>query len=102
MQRAVIALEGHIIDSLQLPRVWDTIMDMGGNFDVEEFRVGKRKNEVSYLRLSVHAKTEKKLDDILSAIQPLGATPIDQGEARLALVRKNGVFPLDFYSTSNQ
>ena len=102
MHRTVVTLEGHIIDSLLLPRVWDTIMDMGGNFDVEEFRVGKKKNETSYLRLSVQARTEAKLANILSAIQPLGATPIDQGEARLAKVRKIGVFPIDFYSTSNQ
>ncbi len=102
MHRAVVTLEGHIIDSLLLPRVWDTIMDMGGNFDVEEFRVGKKKNETSYLRLSVQARTEARLADIISAIQPLGATAVDQGEARLAKVRKNGVFPIDFYSTSNQ
>ncbi|GAC1327813.1 MAG: TIGR00300 family protein [Candidatus Dormibacteria bacterium] len=102
MHRAVVTLEGHIIDSLQLPRVWDTIMDMGGNFDVEEFRVGKKKNEKSYVRMSVQARTEARLGEILSTIQPLGATPIDQGEARLARVRKKGVFPIDFYSTSNQ
>jgi len=102
MHRAVVTLEGHIIDSLQLPRVWDTIMDMGGNFDVEEFRVGKKKNETSYARMSVQAPTEARLGEILGAIQPLGATPIDQGAAKLARVRKSGVFPLDFYSTSNQ
>ena len=102
MHRAVVTLEGHIIDSLQLPRVWDTIMDMGGNFDVEEFRVGKKKNETSYARMSVHAPTEARLGEILGAIQPLGATPIDQGAAKLTRVRKDGVFPVDFYSTSNQ
>ncbi|HEY8740611.1 MAG TPA: TIGR00300 family protein, partial [Candidatus Dormibacteraeota bacterium] len=93
---------GHIIDSLQLPRVFDAIMDMGGSFDVEEFRVGKKKNEKSFARLSVQARSEGRLNDILSAIQPLGASPIDQVEAKLGRVRKNGVFPIDFYSTSNQ
>src|ERR1700716_166574 len=102
MQRAVIALEGHIIDSLALPKVWDTIMDMGGNFDVEEFRVGKRKDEKSYMRLSVEAPDEAVLGEILSAIQQFGATPIDQAEAALEQVTQEGVFPQMFYSTSNQ
>ncbi|MGI8608123.1 MAG: TIGR00300 family protein [Candidatus Dormibacteria bacterium] len=100
--RAVVTLEGHIIDSLQLPRVWDTIMDMGGNFDVEEFRVGKKKNEKSYARLSVSAPSEDRLQEILESIQPLGATAVDQADASVQEVRKAGVFPIEFYSTSNQ
>lgn len=100
--RAVVTLEGHIIDSLQLPRVWDLIMDMGGSFDVEEFRVGKKKNEKSFARMSVSARSEERLREILESIQPLGATPIDQVDARLEKVRQEGVFPIDFYSTSNQ
>ncbi|MFN2466462.1 MAG: TIGR00300 family protein [Candidatus Dormibacteria bacterium] len=102
MHRAVVALEGHIIDSLQLPGVFDTVMDMGGSFDVEEFRVGKKKTEKSYARISIQARSEDRLNEILGAIQMLGATLIDHVEAKLGRVRKNGVFPLDFYSTSNQ
>lgn len=102
MHRTVITLEGHIIDSLLLPRLMDTVMDMGGSFDVEEFRVGKKKDEESFARMSIQASTEAKLNDILTAIQPLGATPIDHADARLGRVRKRGVFPADFYSTSNQ
>src|SRR5258707_8844154 len=102
MPRAVVALEGHIIDSLALPKVWDTIMDLGGNFDVEEFRVGKRKNETSYARMSVEAPSEESLGEILTAIQQYGAAPIDQAEAKLTPVDRHGVFPSDFYSTSNQ
>ncbi|HXO66709.1 MAG TPA: TIGR00300 family protein [Candidatus Dormibacteraeota bacterium] len=102
MHRAVVALEGHIIDSLALPRVWDMIMDLGGNFDVEEFRVGKRKNEQSFVRLSVEAPDEALLEEILTAIQQFGATPIDEVEADLEAVTQEGVFPQAFYSTSNQ
>jgi lysine-ketoglutarate reductase/saccharopine dehydrogenase-like protein (TIGR00300 family) len=102
MHRAVVALEGHIIDSLALPRVWDMIMDLGGNFDVEEFRVGKRKNEKSFMRLSVEAPDEALLEEILTAIQQFGATPIDEVEADLEPVAQEGVFPQAFYSTSNQ
>jgi lysine-ketoglutarate reductase/saccharopine dehydrogenase-like protein (TIGR00300 family) len=102
MPRAVVALEGHVIDSLALPKVWDTIMDLGGDFDVEEFRVGKHKDETSYVQLSVEAASEELLDEIVAAIQQYGATPIDQAEARLEAVEGEGVFPPDFFSTSNQ
>jgi lysine-ketoglutarate reductase/saccharopine dehydrogenase-like protein (TIGR00300 family) len=102
MPRAVVALEGHVIDSLALPKVWDTIMDLGGNFDVEEFRVGKRKDETSYVQMQVEADSEERLEEILLAIQQYGAAPLDQGEAELQPVEKEGVFPAAFYSTSNQ
>ena len=102
MPEAIISLEGHIIDSLILPRVWDTIMDMGGSFDVEEFRVGKRKDEPSYARMSVQAETESRLADILQAIQQYGATLVEENEALLRPVERDGVFPHDFHSTSNQ
>ncbi|HXA42668.1 MAG TPA: TIGR00300 family protein [Candidatus Solibacter sp.] len=102
MERALVALEGHIIDSLALPKVWDTIMDMGGNFDVEEFRVGKHKDEKSYVRLSVEASDETLLGEILTAIQQYGAAPLDHVGAQLQAVTQDGVFPGEFYSTSNQ
>ena len=36
-----ITLEGHIIDSLILPNVWDTVMDMGGEYDLVEMNPSK-------------------------------------------------------------
>lgn len=102
MPSASVTLEGHIIDSLALPRVWDAIMDLGGNFEVEEMRVGKRKEEFSFMRMSVSADSDELLDEILTAIQQLGASRSDQVEARTEPVVQAGVFPAGFYSTSNQ
>jgi lysine-ketoglutarate reductase/saccharopine dehydrogenase-like protein (TIGR00300 family) len=102
MHRATVTMEGHIIDSLALPKVWDTIMDMGGNFDVQEFRVGKQKTEGSFMQMVVEAETQELLDEILLAIQHHGATPAELAEVRLEAVIRDGIFPSDFYSTSNQ
>jgi len=55
MPSEVIELSGYIIDSWTLPRAWDVIMDRGGNFIVEEMRVGISKTEPSYARLKVEA-----------------------------------------------
>ena len=41
MASAVVELEGHLIDSLILPRVWGAIEDAGAHFHVLEMRVGQ-------------------------------------------------------------
>jgi len=68
-----ITLKGHIIDSLILPRVFDVIMDLGGNFDVEEIRVGRSKTEPSFARMRVFANSEDEMRQMVQALQGLGA-----------------------------
>lgn len=43
MNMREVELSGHIIDSLILPKTMDIIMDMGGDFKILEFEIGKRK-----------------------------------------------------------
>jgi lysine-ketoglutarate reductase/saccharopine dehydrogenase-like protein (TIGR00300 family) len=101
MATETIELRGHIIDSLILPRVWDMIMDLGGNFEVEEMRVGRRKDEPSYARMQVIAPDEAVLQALLSELQQLGATIVHERDARTERVEQAGVLPDDFYSTTN-
>ncbi len=101
MATETIELRGHIIDSLILPRVWDTIMDMGGNFEVEEMQVGRSKTEPSYARMRVIAPDEKVLEALLAELQQLGASILHEQDARTARVEQAGVLPDDFYSTTN-
>ena len=68
-----ITLEGHIIDSLILPRVFDAIMDLGGDFRVEEIRVGTHKREPSFARLTILAPGESQIHHIVSTLQGFGA-----------------------------
>ncbi len=101
MATETIELRGHIIDSLILPRVWDTIMDQGGNFEVEEMRIGRHKTEQSYARMQVIAPDEATLQSLLSELQQMGAVIVQQQDARTARVEQDGVLPDDFYSTTN-
>lgn len=96
-----IELHGHIIDSWILPRVFDIIMDLGGDFQVLEFEVGKRKEEISHARMRVLAHTEEQLDRILDQLQPLGATLVAAGDVQTKPAPRDGALPLDFYSTTN-
>jgi len=101
MLSEVVELSGHIIDSWTLPRAWDIIMDRGGNFVVEEMRVGVSKTETSYARLKVQAPNSKTLDLILSELQQLGAVLLHGNDVQTGIVEQNGVLPAKFYSTTN-
>lgn len=101
MPNEVIELTGHIIDSWTLPRSWDVIMDRGGDFAVEEMRVGKNKSETSYARIRVEAPDGETLDLIISELQQLGAVVRDAEDAATATVEQDGVLPSKFYSTTN-
>jgi lysine-ketoglutarate reductase/saccharopine dehydrogenase-like protein (TIGR00300 family) len=101
MPSETIELSGHIIDSWTLPRAWDVIMDRGGNFTVEEMRVGIHKTEPSYARLKVEAPDDTTLELIISELQQFGAVLLHSNDARTAIVEQNGVLPADFYSTTN-
>src|SRR6266849_5617961 len=101
MSSEVVELSGHIIDSWSLPRAWDIIMDRGGNFTVEEMRVGAHKTETSYARLKVEAPDSKTLDLIISELQQLGAVLLHGNDVQTGTVEQNGVLPPKFYSTTN-
>ncbi|HEX6480377.1 MAG TPA: TIGR00300 family protein [Ktedonobacteraceae bacterium] len=101
MPDEVIELSGHIIDSWTLPRAWDVIMDRGGNFVVEEMRVGTSKTEPSYARLKVQAPDDETLELILSELQQFGAVLLHGNDALTTVVEQNGVLPAKFYSTTN-
>ncbi len=76
-------------------------MDRGGNFDIEEFNVGKTKTDASYVRLNVTAHDAETLDLILSELQQFGASIKNAEDVQTATVEQDGVLPARFYSTTN-
>lgn len=96
-----IILEGHIIDSLILPRAFDLIMDLGGDFNVEEIRVGRSKSETSYARMKVFADSEDQMRRMIRALQDLGARLVDGKDVLTAPAPVDGAAPDGFYSTTN-
>ena len=42
-----IEVSGHLIDSLILTKIFDSIMDLGGKFEVIKIKVGKKKTDKS-------------------------------------------------------
>ena len=101
MVSEVVEVQGHIIDSLILPKILDEILNAGGNFEIEQIRVGKRATDPSIARLRVSAASTQRLVALLKRIERLGAVPVELKEVELARARKDGVLPHDFYSTTN-
>jgi len=96
-----VRLEGHIIDSLLLPRVLDEILERGGEYHILRFRIGREKDDHSLALLRVSASTVEQLDTILRELQQRGAEIVEQDDARLEPAPADAVFPEDFYSTTN-
>jgi lysine-ketoglutarate reductase/saccharopine dehydrogenase-like protein (TIGR00300 family) len=96
-----VELTGHLIDTGQLSRVLDDIAEYGGTFTIDRFDVGHAAMDESYARLTISATDSVELARLLMRLQTHGANLVDPGEAVVREVRQDGVFPDDFYSTTN-
>lgn len=101
MASEVVELQGHIIDSLLLPKVLDEITAREGRFVIEENRIGQRREDASYARIRVEAESDALLAEILARIQEHGAELPGLADARLEPAPADGVFPDGFHVTSN-
>ncbi len=97
----VLEAEGHLIDSHIMERIFDTVVEYHGHFEVEHFRIGRTNSEPSYLRLRVQTPSRPLLDQLLQALLGLGCAIADAAEVSLATVEKDRCAPDDFYSTTN-
>lgn len=90
-----IQLKGHIIDSLILPKVLDTVMDMRGDFEILELKVGKTKTEETFCRIMVSGPSE-----LFDELERLGAI-LPKKEVRTEPAPADKVLPDNFYGTTH-
>jgi lysine-ketoglutarate reductase/saccharopine dehydrogenase-like protein (TIGR00300 family) len=96
-----VVLHGHIIDSLILAKVLDTILMMGGTFDLQDVRIGATRDEPSRARIVVRAASIESLAEILEAIQPHGASVERERDCSVELAPADGILPDQFYATTH-
>ncbi|MBA5871975.1 MAG: TIGR00300 family protein [Nitrospira sp. CR2.1] len=96
-----VLLQGHIIDSLILAKVLDTIVMMGGTFDLQDVKIGATREAPSQARIVIRAGSNRLLTDILRAIQPHGAALEREADCRFACAPAAGILPEDFYATTH-
>jgi lysine-ketoglutarate reductase/saccharopine dehydrogenase-like protein (TIGR00300 family) len=96
-----VELQGHIIDSLILPKVLDQILTLGGGYVLKDIRLGRSQTDSSFARIEVRADSGEKLHLILDAIHDHGATPTHVADCRTVPADIAGAFPDGFYSSTN-
>jgi lysine-ketoglutarate reductase/saccharopine dehydrogenase-like protein (TIGR00300 family) len=102
MVSETIELRGHIIDSLILPKILDQILTHGANFKIGDIKIGERRADQSFARIEVSAETSEALDQLMLRLRQHGAEVIERANVQLASAPADGVFPRDFYVTTNQ
>ncbi len=96
-----VEISGHLMDSGVLAHILDDILDYGGDYTVESIHLGRTHDDESQARITVGADTDEALQRILMRIQIHGANQVDPGQAVTRPAERDGVFPEDFYSTTN-
>lgn len=76
-------------------------MDLGGDFDVVEFKIGKHKTEPSRAKIVVKARDGYALDAILLELHALGVYTPKVEDAEIAVAMKDKAPPEGFYCTTH-
>ena len=97
----VLETRGHLMDTGVLARVLDDVLAYGGDYRIDRLDVGRQHDDESYARIVVTADDDDALGRLLMRLQTHGVNQVDPGEAVLRAVERDGVFPDDFYSTTN-
>jgi lysine-ketoglutarate reductase/saccharopine dehydrogenase-like protein (TIGR00300 family) len=98
---AVVTLTGHLMDTGILARVLDDVLEYGGDYRIESLELGRQHGDESRALVEVSAGDAELLDRILMRVQVHGANAVDPGTAITRPAPADGVFPDDFYSTTN-
>jgi lysine-ketoglutarate reductase/saccharopine dehydrogenase-like protein (TIGR00300 family) len=96
-----VELVGHLLDSGLLSRIVDDVGEYGADFSFDSFEVGRKSTDESRATITVSAADNQALARVLMRLQTHGVNLVDPGEARTREVEHDGVFPDDFYSTTN-
>ena len=79
----VVEAHGHLIDSHIMERIFDTVVEFQGRFDVEDFNIGRTNGDPSHLRLRVEAPGARQMEQMLEALISLGCSLADTGDCEL-------------------
>jgi lysine-ketoglutarate reductase/saccharopine dehydrogenase-like protein (TIGR00300 family) len=96
-----VEITGHLMDSGVLARVLDDVLDYGGDYAIERLDVGKTHEDESHARIVVMTENDEELQRLLMRLQTHGVNQVDPGAATTRPAPRDGVFPDDFYSTTN-
>ena len=100
MATETIEVTGHIVDSLLLAKILDTILEAGCDYEIAEVSIGKTSLDPSSARIAVTGDDDV-LGPLLDELQVHGANRTDQTDVDVVVADVDGVLPAGFYSTTN-
>src|SRR5947209_15211851 len=96
-----VEVTGHLMDTGVLARVLDDVLEYGADYTIEQLDVGRTHDDESAARIRVTTDDEDSLARLLMRLQTHGVNSVDPGTAVTKPAPRDGVFPDDFYSTTN-
>ena len=102
VESRVVRMEGHLLDSGNLSRALDLIVEGGGSFQVLNFQLGMQRQSTSSAEVKVSAPDHEVMEELMTQLIDLGAVAPPQAvcDAKLEAAVKDGVAPDDFYVTT--
>ncbi len=96
-----VTLTGHLMDTGILARVLDDVLEYGGDYRIDSLDLGRQHEDESRALIEIRADDRELLERIVMRLQTHGANAVDPGTAMTRPAPADGVFPEDFYSTTN-
>jgi lysine-ketoglutarate reductase/saccharopine dehydrogenase-like protein (TIGR00300 family) len=96
-----VTLTGHLMDTGILARVLDDVLEYGGDYRIDSLDLGRKHEDESRALVEITAGDGELLERIVMRLQTHGANAVDPGTATTRPAPADGVFPEDFYSTTN-
>ena len=99
--RRVFIAEGHLIDSGILSLMLNTILEIGADYTIQRFDVGRTPDKMSRVEMVISSESEGDLQRVADKLTDLGAYEPTMANAELQTAVKDCYAPPGFYSTTN-
>ena len=80
-----VEAHGHLIDSHIMERIFDTVVEFQGRFEVEKFVIGRTNSDDSHLRLRIETPGREAMEQLIGQLLGLGCTTADEATRRRGL-----------------
>jgi lysine-ketoglutarate reductase/saccharopine dehydrogenase-like protein (TIGR00300 family) len=96
-----VEVTGHLMDTGVLARILDDVLEYGADYRIERLDVGRTHDDESSAQIIVVSEDAETLARLLMRLQSHGVNAVEPGAAVTKPAPRDGVFPDDFYSTTN-
>jgi lysine-ketoglutarate reductase/saccharopine dehydrogenase-like protein (TIGR00300 family) len=96
-----VEVTGHLMDTGVLARILDDVLEYGADYTIERLDVGRTHDDESSAQIIVISQDPDTLARLLMRLQSHGVNALEPGAAITKPAPRDGVFPDDFYSTTN-